>query len=334
MDRAVSWLTNGLALSPKLEAALLRNIEQRTKYGRIEPDGPVRLTRHQLSYAAKTNPNWFGLDLDGCDLETDEDDGEANSATAPIDFDAISVRIQQDFRGFSAAFPHETRALAYSLVQIAAENCEKLEARAPCDASRVKERREEISGGAVACALAPAHELLPSSMSHDIAASAPRTDEAELAHKVETSATKRYAPAVSLWVKENKAGKVTASGFLETDGRRFAVVFSPYDGGRERMAQNSSVDWLEQLDATCCAALREREQEGIGVASRATLSPLHDEKDTHAFKQPAVADHALVLAWEEGAPAFALLIDSDFEWHRFNFKQEAPDRFKGNLATA
>jgi hypothetical protein len=40
----------------------------------------------------------------------------------------------------------------------------------------------------------------------------------------------------------------------------------------------------------------------------------------------------MVIAWENNAPSFALLVDSQLEWHRFDFRQEAKDRFKGTLA--
>ena len=63
------------------------------------------------------------------------------------------------------------------------------------------------------------------------------------------------------------------------------------------------------------------------------MSALYGTRDTHAFKAPEVADHAIVIGWENSLPAFSLLIDSQFQWQRFDFKQEAKDRFSGTLTS-
>jgi hypothetical protein len=210
---------------------------------------------------------------------------------------------------------------------IAAENCEKLEAQFEDASAKVKESRVEVSGEGMASASAPASDLSSPTMSHEVAAAAPGSDP-----DPHEAAPSRFPPSVTLWVKENKAGKVAASGFIEVSGERFALLFAPYENALECMAQNSSGNWLKQFDLHYNQALKANEQSSTGVASRATLSALYAKHDTHAYKPPEVADHAMVIAWENNAPSFALLVDSQLEWHRFDFRQEAKDRFKGTLA--
>lgn len=339
MDRIVSWLSAGYSLSPRLQVKLIDNINMRTSYQAVDPGMPVRLTRHQLTYAMKTNPEWFALGL----ANEDEPAGNVlktntNSAAfhQPADtfqqvFSDISASVQQLFSSFSALFPQEALTLAQQLVSKAAENCGS---GATCSLTQnPKVMETEANEVNHECDMTLA---LPVLAFHDqeVADAAnhePQADEAQCHaqndnHEGQGLDGKRR-PALTLWIKPDARGDVHATGYFDRDDSKYALRFTRFDHALERIGA-ADKEWHCFANSTIGPDLLPGERSGTGIAANATFSGLYGNKDTWARKAPLFQNKAIALTWNGEEPEAAYLIEGEVVTE-MTLRRETNNRFKG-----
>ncbi|MBD8619766.1 hypothetical protein IFT67_12620 [Sphingomonas sp. CFBP 13728] len=335
MDRIVSWLAGGLELSPRLQAKLIDNINMRTSFSVVDPGCPVRLTRDQINYARKTNPEWFDLSLAGEEepAETERKGADLYDAFPP-QTDAITIPLRQfydlittPFHTLCDSFPTEALVLAQHLVAIAAGKCGSGTTDSVAETSKVMKR--EVNGtnheGMTLASPSICHDL--PDIRHEVHedCAIPPMIEGE-GHGEKTAAR---PPCVTVWVKPDATGTLQASGYLDRDGSKYAMKFSGFDNTLERIGQQDPAFYGYMASQIAPVVLPE-ERTGTGIAARATTSALFGTKDTKGFKPPVRHDTAMLLTWDGNVPTQAFLIEGETT-RPIDLKQEGADRFKGVL---
>jgi hypothetical protein len=339
MDRIVSWLTAGLDLSPRLQAKLIDNINMRTSHQVVDPGVPVRLTRNQMTYAMKTNPEWFALGLDGEDepaesvLKSDNHCAAFQQNTDAFQqvFSDLSASIQHSFNSLSTLFPQEAITLAQRLVSQAAENCGS---GAKCSlAHEPKVMETEVnevnheSGMTWASPVLAFHDQEVS----DAASHEPQADEAECHAQNDNDEGKRLEgkrrPALTLWIKADARGDVHATGYFDRDDNKYALRFTRFDHALERIGATDK-EWHGFANSTIGPDLLPGERSGTGIAANATFSGLYGNKDTWARKAPVFQNKAIALTWNGEEPEVAYLIEGEVVTE-VTLRRETNNRFKG-----
>lgn len=339
MNRIVSWLTEGLDLSPRLQAKLIDNINMRTSFHAVDPGEPVRLTRNQLAYALKTNPEWFALGLNGEDepaenvLKTRLDSAsfQHDADTFQQVFSNLSAGIQHSFSSLSALFPHDALALARRLVSQAAENCGCGATYSLLQNPKVMESNENESNHEEPMIWASPVLVVHDQEVAEAPSHEPQADDDEGHtqvdnHRGEGNAGKRR-PALTLWIKPDARGDVNATGFFDRDGDKFALRFTPFDHALERIGATDQ-EWHGFANKTIGPDLLPGERSATGIAGSATLSGLYATKDTWARKNPLFANKAVALTWNGDEPDHAYLIEGQTVTG-MALRRETDNRYKG-----
>lgn len=350
MDRIVSWLTAGLSLSPRLQERLVDNINMRTTFTVEAPTAPVRLTRHQLAYCRKTNPEWFDLGLAGQDEPAELPLKSADlSATIPLDgsafqqvFSSLSASIQHSFSSFSALFPQQALALAQDLVSYAAQNCGSGTTSYSAENPKVMEREvKEVNHEPDMILASPALAFHDQEVA-DAALHEPQADEDQGAYRDgggshcldgkahrDDHVAKSRRPALTLWVKADKRGDLHATGFFDRDDDKFALRFTRFDHALERIGAGDA-DWHSFANRQVGPTILLEERSATGIAANATFSGLYGRKDTWARKEPLFQNKAVALTWDGDVPTSAFLIEGK-EITEVTLRRETNERFKGTM---
>lgn len=132
--------------------------------------------------------------------------------------------------------------------------------------------------------------------------------------------------AATIWLKKNKQGRDTASGYLDIGDEKFAVVFTDFDRGFGRIERTGhNAEWCVHHNKNC-KALRDFEQ---ATGERRTVSALYDGNDPYAYKNPKMDTMFAYLIWEDGFPASLVLV---FGYERQEIKLSKMSKcFKGDV---
>lgn len=330
MDRTVSWLTAGLELSPRLQAKLIDNINMRTAYRVENPDEPIRLTRHQIAYAQRTNPEWFALGLEGEDepAEILLKEGIVSAAIPQTPesfqqvFSSLSASIQHSFSSFSALFPQQALQLAQHLVSIAAvsggsgatysltpapkvmewegkkSNLDDEPMIRPEDGMRLASSQDMIAADAAHVPGAITPELNEQGAYRDVGGSHCQDGTAHRDHAQEAAPPVEVEVAVSFF--HNKAD-APPSANLEVGPDKFALVFSDADIAEEQLRSVCSPEWIDQFDRNGGEGIRLESRAAGASKTRFCMSPLYAGTDTFARKAPVESNAVAVLFWSDDA---------------------------------
>ncbi|MBM6577097.1 hypothetical protein KCP91_12010 [Microvirga sp. SRT01] len=321
MDRIVSWLAAGKALSPRLKDSLIDNINMRTSFCVERPEGEIRLTRDQIQYARKTNPEWFGHDLAADDLPAEwERNGSGMDQSIPLQQPAIplpfrdlSASITLSFRCLSATFPLEALALAQQLVSQAAQNIGSGATSSLTPDPKVMEWEQKQTNhepdGAMTFASQPMrlagspHDQGTEPQTHEPAALHARTATHEDGHDVGGEEDGPVEIAVSWFQQDDNA----PSAKLEVGKTVYSLTFKEPDIAERDLRPISTQDWLDELDAKGGAALREAARKTRDL-SRYSMSPFYGARDTRALKAPVEGNAVAIAIWENGVPVAVNLL--------------------------
>lgn len=340
MDRIVSWLTAGLELSPRLQARLIDNINMRTTYQAAEPGVPIRLTRNQIAYAAKTNPDWFDLGLDG-EEEPAENLLKDGIVSAPFPhtpdsfqqvFSSLSAGIQHSFSSFSALFPQQAMALAQHLVSVAAVSGGSGAAYSLLPTPKVMEWEEKKSNlddepmtrPEDGVRLASSPDMIAAYAAHVQPITSPESDERGADRDVGGSHCQSGTAHREHGIEENGPVWEVAVSFFHNDADRppsanleigsdkFALVFSDADVAEEQLAEVCTPEWRASFANAGGNTIRSESRAAGRSKARYRMSPLYDARDTFARKAPVESNAVAVLFWnEDDQPAHVTIVRGD-----------------------
>lgn len=348
MDRVVSWLIKGKTLSPKLQAALLENIKQRTAFVVVEPVEEIRLTREQIKYAKRKNPEWFGLDLDE-DLEVESAVNGSGMGTPftpeqqtiPLPFHVLSTTIQHSFHYLSTTFPHQALELALELVEKARNQATFEAPLTPGYDPKDNERKEdEINHDGMNLATPGVHEFQDSSITPGDVSDGLHEPTDSLIHpgheeeKVsQSSSGAGRKPTLTLWTNKSYKNKSRASGYLEWGNDKFGVIFSGFDHALGRITnKDGASDWSRFVDTNYGQIARDAERIAEGLAQKSTTSGLFAQEDSlHGSKGPVIGDTLVLLDWIDQVPVKAYIINGDHTFLAIDLRVEG-NHYKGAVA--
>jgi hypothetical protein len=338
VSKAVSGLFHPRGIDGKVKDALLSNIRIRAKVD-IEHDGPIVLSRHQRTYAAKMGwKDMAPFDQLYADGQSRAVPGGAAETTAETEVEDAELMeaFQQYFSIVSASFQHQFSTVSADMTPNLAEKLRFWYS------SKLMETKLNHEPGMIAASHVHEEPGIQPSITPEVQPEQhdgtepppihPGSETEELGHR-KRGADKR--DALTIWVKEDKRrGKLRATGNLEVGGIRFPLSFNPFFGELEAIPETQGNGaWLSMMASDVADAVVPQEAKQTGVASYSTMSGLYASEDTHCFKSPVMDQQVVILHWEGTIPTAATIIDGDSRV-AVPVKFEGNSRFKGavNLA--
>lgn len=311
MDRAVSWLVSGLELSPRLQARLIENINMRTAFKVCDPGYPIHLTRHQISYAKKTNPEWFDLGLAGQEEPAENVLKECNFSAGVAEmpesfqqlFSEFSASFQQLFSEFSARFQQTAESLVQNMEQNSLNSAVSGGAAGPLPSPKVMEWEEKKSNlddepmtrPEDGVRLASSPEVHEQGADRDVGGSHCQDG---TAHREHGSEPCQQSNEVVVSFFHNDATRPPSAN-VEIGSDRFALVFSDADVAEDQIAEISSKDWCRDFAGAGGDLIRAQSRAAGSSKTRYRLSPLYDARDTFARKAPVEGNAVAILFWND-----------------------------------
>ena len=348
LDKAVSWLVKGKKLSPKLQKALLLNIEQRTRFVIDQPPEEIRLTENQIKHIRRTKPEWVALaanddgedvvdsSLNGANVSTSiHPTSGDHSTTIQRLFNSLSTTIQRSFNDLSTIDPFAALALAQDLVAKAQFSCgsgttSSLTISPKEEIMEDNERNHE--GDMIAASQADAHEVpFAPGVSHNPLPLIPPSEE-----KVSHSGPGAGRAVLSFFHNDTTR---PPSANLEIGEDRFALVFSDADTAEDGLRDVCDPEWLKEFEAAGGSMIRSESRAAGTTKTRCRMSPLYAEKDTFARKSPVIGNAVAVLFWnEDDQPERVTLISNNetviIPLAKFHGKSGKAPSYKGEAKIA
>ncbi|WP_343545391.1 hypothetical protein [Sphingomonas paucimobilis] len=319
MKKVIDGLMSKSGIDGSVLHAFATNIQVRVGLRDFTVDGPVYLTRHQQTHARAKG--WDQLpSLDELRSRNKvEDADQSRIADDLVDAYPLLIRIASAF---------DPRAIREPSAKMPRELAEKLEFWLLNEM-----KRNEMNHEPDMIAASPqVHEEVRTSPDVHDGTQPPLMPEHE-DHKVDQRTSPRGPrPQISVWLKETK-GKLTATGNLEMNGRRYRLVFGQYDWTLERLAADGfENDTFRQMLNSQVYPFYRSAEIGSELRDLFQTSAIYADDDSFARKPPIASEACVALEWsDDNQLTGAVLINSD-ETQFATIKKHASGVLKGVFA--
>ncbi|NIJ39522.1 hypothetical protein FHR22_004272 [Sphingopyxis panaciterrae] len=350
LNNVTRTLMNKQALPDGLKKTFIENIRRRTRHTGFAYDGEIRLTANQIKYARQHGRDeMIALPVAQAISSTFHPDNEKDDLLAA--FQRHFIHIASTFQPDFTLLPSILGLRAAELLEFWWRNEIKWNEINHESAMICPQDDMRLAGSPDVHEFANnGHEpaALPgiTMKSHEPAAAGfPQARTIIENNGGEVMTREVSAPVVALTRKKRRSEIAISyfhndpakppSAMFEFGDERFSLVFATADIAEEKLRAISDADWMAWLEQNGGADIRSssRTASGTGHVSRYVMSPLYAPADKYGYKAPVEQNCVVVLGWEEGAPASAILVAGEsiypISLERFSNGEGKKPLFKG-----